>query len=172
MSAICAGKITFADDLEHTLTQGEDWFADLRIQMDEYARVHGLDLPEEASTEKPSPRRAPPIVELDAADAGISSVVWATGFRYNFGWVKLPVLGASGEPLQRRGVSTCPGFYFLGLRRMFNLRSNLFEGVGEDAAYIAEHISTRACRGEPKLIAAGTSATTIAAMDLLLSCGF
>lgn len=169
MSAICAGKITFADDLEHTLTQGEDWFADLRIQLDEYARVHGLDLPEETSTEKPSPRRAPPIVELDAADAGISSVVWATGFRYNFGWVKLPVLGASGEPLQRHGVSTCPGFYF---RRMFNLRSNLFEGVGEDAAYIAEHISTRACRGEPKLIAAGTSATTIAAMDLLLSCGF
>ena len=77
---------------------------------------------------------------MDAAAAGIASVIWATGFRYNFNWVKVAVLGTSGEPLQQRGVSACPGFYFLGLRRMFNLRSNLFEGVGEDAAYIAEHM--------------------------------
>lgn len=81
---------------------------------------------------------------MDAAAAGITTVIWATGFRYNFDWVKLPFLGAAGEPLQQRGVSSCPGFYFLGLRRMFNLRSNLFEGVGEDAAYIAEHINARA----------------------------
>ena len=71
---------------------------------------------------------------MDVAAAGITAVVWASGFSYNFGWVKLPVLGTAGEPLQRRGVSPCPGFYFLGLRRMFNLRSNLFEGAGEDAA--------------------------------------
>jgi putative flavoprotein involved in K+ transport len=109
---------------------------------------------------------------LDAADAGIVAVVWATGFRYNFDWVKVPVLGSSGEPQQQRGVSPLPGFYFLGLRRMFNLRSNLFEGVGEDAAYIAEHISARVCLGGPNPTAPNTSATALAAMDLLLSCGF
>jgi putative flavoprotein involved in K+ transport len=142
--SISAGRITFADDLEQSLATGEAWFADLRIQMDEYARTHGWDLPEEPSLTQPSSHgtdMAHPILELDAAAAGIATVIWATGFRYNFDWVKLPVLGAAGEPLQQRGVSSCPGFYFLGLRRMFNLRSNLFEGVGEDAAYIAEHIN-------------------------------
>lgn len=145
MRDISASRITFADDLEQTLTQGEAWFADLRIQMDRYARAQGLDLPEEPSPKPPSHTAGTsrPIAELDVTAAGIAAVVWASGFRYNFDWIKLPVLGTSGEPLQRRGVSPCPGFYFLGLRRMFNLRSNLFEGVGEDAAYIAEHIAAR-----------------------------
>jgi putative flavoprotein involved in K+ transport len=148
MGGISADKITFADDLEQTLRQGEDWFADLRVQMDAYARAHGLDLPEEPSPKLPldESEASHPILELDIAATGVTSVVWATGFRYNFDWVKLPVLGPSGEPLQRRGVSPCPGFYFLGLRRMFNLRSNLFEGVGDDAAYIAEHLTANACR--------------------------
>jgi len=148
MRDISAGKISFADDLEQTLRQGEAWFADLRIQMDEYARAHGLDLPEEPSAKSLSQGAGAlrPVLELDVGNAGVTAVVWASGFRYNFDWVELPVLGNSGEPLQRRGVSPCPGFYFLGLRRMFNLRSNLFEGVGEDAAYIAEHLTANACR--------------------------
>jgi putative flavoprotein involved in K+ transport len=109
---------------------------------------------------------------LDTSAAEITAVVWATGFQYNFDWVKLPVFGDAGEPLQRRGVSPCPGFYFLGLRRMFNLRSNLFEGVGEDAAYIAKHIDARSARSGPSLCAGSTCLTAVAAMDLLLSSGF
>ena len=146
MGGISADKITFADDLEQTLRQGENWFADLRVEMDAYARAHGLDLPEQPFPKPPLDKSeaSRPVLELDIADAGVTTVVWATGFRYNFDWVKLPVLGPSGEPLQRRGVSPCPGFYFLGLRRMFNLRSNLFEGVGGDAAYIANHLTANA----------------------------
>lgn len=142
---ISHARITFADDLEQSLALGEAWFADLRGQMDDYARQRGLDLPEETAPERPPSHDAgrDPTLELDAAAAGIATVIWATGFRYNFNWVKVPVLGPSGEPLQQRGVSPCPGFYFLGLRRMFNLRSNLFEGVGDDAAYIAKHVNAR-----------------------------
>jgi putative flavoprotein involved in K+ transport len=174
MRDITAGKITFADDLEQTLSQGEVWFADLRIQMDAYARAHALDVPEEPSPKPPLSKAGTsrPILELDASAAEITAVVWATGFQYNFDWVKPPVFGDSGEPVQRRGVSPCPGFYFLGLRRMFNLRSNLFEGVGEDAAYIAEHIDARSARSGPSLCAGSTCLTAVAAMDLLLSSGF
>ena len=146
MREIRAGRIAFADDLEQSLAEGEAWSAHLQNRMDNYAREHGSEFPEEPSPARPPSQAARierPIVELDVAASGISAVIWATGFRYNFDWVKLPVLGASGEPLQKRGVSSCPGFYFLGLRRMFNLRSNLFEGVGDDAAYIAEHINER-----------------------------
>jgi putative flavoprotein involved in K+ transport len=142
------GWFSLSDDLEQVVAQGEAWFEDLRIQMEEYARAHRLDLPERADAQK-SPRRLPVLSELDIAATGITSVVWASGFRYNFDWVKLPVFGASGEPLQKRGVSPCAGFYFLGLRRMFNLRSNLFEGVGEDAAHLADQIEC--ARGRPIL---------------------
>src|SRR5262249_20074717 len=105
MRDIAAGKISFADDLEQTLSQGESWFADLRIQMDEYARVEGLDLPQEPSSTPPlgKTRASNPILELDASGAQITAVVWATGFRYNFDWVKLPVFGDTGDPVQRRG---------------------------------------------------------------------
>ena len=148
MRDISTGKISFADDLEQTLRQGEAWFADLRIQMDKYARAHGLDLPKSPPAKLLShgAGASSPTLELNLAHAGITAVVWASGFRYNFDWVRLPVFGSSGEPLQQRGVTSCPGFYFLGLRRMFNLRSNLFEGVGEDAAYIAEHLTANARR--------------------------
>lgn len=172
MRDITASKISFADDLEQTLSQGEAWFADLRIQMDAYVRAHALDLPEEPSPKPPLSKvgTSRAMLELDASRAKIAAVVWATGFQYNFDWVKLPVAIDSGKPVQRRGVSPCPGFYFLGLRRMFNLRSNLFEGVGEDAAYVAQHINARSA--PTSLSAEGTCLTAVAAMDLLLSSGF
>jgi putative flavoprotein involved in K+ transport len=144
MSGIADGKIRFSDDLEQILGLGEAWFEDLRKQMEDYARENNLHLPEETQPVQMSLRKLPAIAELDIAAAGIATVVWASGFRYNFDWVKLPVFARTGEPLQKRGVSPCPGFYFLGLRRMFNLRSNLFEGVGEDAAYLAEQIDMTA----------------------------
>ena len=144
LRGISAGRIFLADDLEQHLTEGEAWFASFRKRMDEYA--NGLDLPEEpaeksASEEWGSPS---PILELETKATGISAVIWATGFRYDFEWIKLPVFDDSGEPLQRRGVSPCPGFYFLGLRRMYTMKSSIFEGVGDDAAYIAKHLAARA----------------------------
>jgi putative flavoprotein involved in K+ transport len=57
--------------------------------------------------------------------------------------VKLPILNASGEPLHERGVTQCPGLYFLGLRRTYALSSALLAGVGNDAALIADHIAAR-----------------------------
>jgi hypothetical protein len=75
--------------------------------------------------------------------AGITSVVWCSGFRYDFAWVKLPILNDSGEPLHERGVTQYPGLYFLGLRRTYALSSALLAGVGNDAAFIADHIVAR-----------------------------
>lgn len=147
LRGISAGQIFLADDLERHLTEGEAWFSDFRKRMDEYTLANGLDLPEEP-IEALAPTcagSASPnlILELDIERAGISAVIWATGFQYDFDWVKLPVFDDNGEPRQQRGVSPCPGFYFLGLRRMYTMKSNIFEGVGDDAAYIAEHLATR-----------------------------
>src|SRR5262249_15045133 len=109
-------------------------------------KKNGLAWSEEKLIEEPPPSLPPlsrPITELDLRSAGISSVVWCSGFRYDFAWVKLPILNDAGEPLHQRGVTQCPGLYFLGLRRTYAVSSALLAGVGNDAAFIAEHISTR-----------------------------
>jgi len=56
------------------------------------------------------------IEELDLADAGITSIVWCSGFRYDFGIIQLPVFDDSSQPVHHRGVARCPGLYFLGLK--------------------------------------------------------
>ena len=75
------------------------------------------------------------------AEAGVSTVIWATGYRPDLGWVGLPFLDAEGYPVQRRGVTAIPGLYVLGLDWLHSAKSGLFAGVGEDAAYLAAQIT-------------------------------
>ena len=140
------GKLQISADLENTLAQGDAWFASLRKRMDDYAEQNGMEPSKDSKTEEPVPALPPwsqPITELDPGSAGITSVVWCSGFRYDFGWVKLPILNDAGEPLHVRGVTQWPGVYFLGLRRTYAVSSALLAGVGNDAAFIAEHIAAK-----------------------------
>ncbi|MDX1620198.1 MAG: NAD(P)-binding domain-containing protein [Nitriliruptorales bacterium] len=74
-----------------------------------------------------------------------SNVIWCTGFKQDFSWIRLPVFGEDGWPHEERGVvADAPGLYFMGLAVQFSFASMLFVGVGQDAAYIADHIATRA----------------------------
>jgi putative flavoprotein involved in K+ transport len=84
-----------------------------------------------------------------------ASVVWATGFKPDFGWIELPVFGEDGYPAQYRGVvERAPGLYFLGLPFQHTFASAVIGGVGKDARYIAEHIAERTTRREKKPAAA------------------
>jgi putative flavoprotein involved in K+ transport len=138
------GKLLFADDLENTLTQGDEWFVSLKKRMDDYAKANGLshESPPDETAPEPPPW-SQPITELELKSAGIASVVWCSGFHYDFSWVKLPVLNDAGEPIHQRGVTPRAGLYFLGLRRTHALSSALLAGVGNDAAFIADHIAAR-----------------------------
>ena len=89
---------------------------------------------------------------LDLAEAGIKTVIWATGFSWDFSWIQLPIFDEYGYPIQRRGVTDYPGLYFLGLHWLHTLLSGLFVGVGDDAAYIAEHMSERAPEHAPEFV--------------------
>ena len=97
----------------------------------------------------PEPNEASiPIQELDLKAAGITSILWATGFRYDFGWVHVPIFADGGErlgrePVHARGVTRVPRLYLLGLPWLYKLKSSLMAGVGEDAAFLANHIATR-----------------------------
>jgi putative flavoprotein involved in K+ transport len=73
-----------------------------------------------------------------------ANVIWCTGFRLDFSWIDLPVVGEDGYPLEDRGVvSSAPGLYFLGLPFQRSFGSMLIGGVGRDAAYVAKHIASR-----------------------------
>jgi putative flavoprotein involved in K+ transport len=110
--------------------------------VDDYVDKTGLEAPEpDAPPTGPAVPSTPAILDLWAA--GITSIVWATGFRYGFGWVHLPVFDEAGEPVHRRGVTHHPGVYFLGLRYLHTLRSGFVLGAGRDAKYLAEHIVSR-----------------------------
>jgi putative flavoprotein involved in K+ transport len=79
----------------------------------------------------------------------LASVVWATGFKPDFGWIELPIFGEDGYPLQYRGVvDAAPGLYFRGLPFQHTFASAVIGGVGKDARYIAEHIAERTTRRE------------------------
>jgi putative flavoprotein involved in K+ transport len=74
----------------------------------------------------------------------VKNVVWCTGFRPDFGWIRLPLeIGEDGYPVQYRGASTTPGLYFVGLPFLHSFASMLIGGADRDAERIAEQIAAR-----------------------------
>jgi putative flavoprotein involved in K+ transport len=137
-------RLRLADDLHALIARGDEGVTVFTRSVDAFVAQAGLAAPEE-----PVPPTAPmppgePLRSLDLDVAGISSVIWATGFRRDFSWIGLPVLDAAGEPVHQRGVSAHPGLYFLGLPWLYTLKSSVLCGVGRDALHLAEAIAARA----------------------------
>jgi len=143
---ISGGRLRFAPDLDENLARGDETFDQFTRSVDEYILKHELAAPTEPQCNPRDKVRSPTasvIRDLDLGSAGAISVIWAVGYRYDFGWVKCAVLDVSGRPVHRRGVTAVPGVYFLGLPRLHKVKSAFLWGVGEDAAYLAEHIVNR-----------------------------
>ncbi|WP_237740700.1 hypothetical protein [Crystallibacter crystallopoietes] len=71
-------------------------------------------------------------------------MIWCTGFRQDFSWIDLPVIGDDGWPLETRGVvPSAPGLYFTGLSFQSSFRSMLIGGAGADAGYVVHHLLSR-----------------------------
>jgi putative flavoprotein involved in K+ transport len=145
------GKLAFAADLGAILARGDESFVDFIKSADEHARRNELELPDEDRLHDalPDPREvSDPIRELNLKAAGISSVVWACGFRYDLRWVHAPIFSdmthsTAQAPIHRRGVTDVAGLYFIGLSWLSGRKSSLMAGVGEDAAFIAGHIASQ-----------------------------
>ena len=84
-----------------------------------------------------------PIRELNLAEAGINSIIWATGFAIDYSWLQVDAFDAEGKPKHQRGVSAEPGVYFLGLPWQSRRGSSFIWGVWHDAKHLADHISTQ-----------------------------
>lgn len=140
------GVMRFAPDLASNIARGDADYLSVLDAADAYAVREGLDLPAEPGARKVEPDPAcvaDPILQLDLASAGITSIVWATGYALDFGWLEVDALDEKSRPVHRRGVSEVPGLYFLGLPWLSRRASAFIWGVWRDAKYLAGHIAAR-----------------------------
>jgi putative flavoprotein involved in K+ transport len=140
------GAVTFAPDLAENIARGDANYLALLDEADAYVTRNGLDLPLEPEARRigPDPRCVShPVRELELAGAGITSIIWATGFATDFSWLKVDAFDDHGKPKHQRGVSSEPGIYFLGLPWLSRRGSSFIWGVWHDARYLADHIATQ-----------------------------
>jgi len=133
-------RVGFADDLAASTAAADAKLARLSARIDEFIAAAGID---DGGPPPPPPpvRVGSPLVELDLAAAGISTVLWATGYRRSYSWLRVPVVDAQGELRHDGGVTPAPGLYALGLPFMRRRKSNFIDGVGDDARDLTAHIA-------------------------------
>ncbi len=140
------GVMTFAPDLADNLAQGDANYLSLLDEADAYIARNGLDLPEEpeARIAEPDPQCVTdPVLEVNLAEAGITTILWATGFALDYSWLKADAFDENGKPKHQRGVSAEPGVYFLGLPWQSRRGSSFIWGVWHDAKFLADQITTQ-----------------------------
>lgn len=138
------GVMHFAPDLAANIRGGDADYLSVLDAADAYAAREGLDLPLEPDARRiaPDPRCVSnPQLQLDLRGASVTSIIWATGYAMDFGWLKMPVLDDRGRPKHERGVSVVPGLYFLGLPWLSRRASSFIWGVWHDAEYLAERLA-------------------------------
>src|SRR5258706_9952160 len=136
----------FAADLNANLKAGDDSFVHFARTIDDFIERTGMAAPPEEGFD-PYLRETPEVLReinvLDLRASNITTVVWATGYRYDFGWIDCPVFDERGSPMQQRGVTAAAGVFFLCPPRMYNGRVAFFWGVGEEAEVFAQQIQRR-----------------------------
>jgi putative flavoprotein involved in K+ transport len=135
-------RLRFADDLAESLDAVDEACREFTAEIDAYIAENGIAAPE-SDLELVDWQPAPEPASLDLRDAGVASVVYGTGYRFDFRWIDLPLFDERGYPRYRRGVTEVPGLYFVGLHWLHTFGSGLFHQVGRDAGYVVNHL----CRG-------------------------
>jgi putative flavoprotein involved in K+ transport len=144
--AVQGKQIILAPDLEENLAKADAFAVQIMQAIDEYITKTGMEVESNKTTpEAPSnsATSTKPTLTLDLQSAGISTIIWASGYKLDFGWVQIPVFDEMGYPVHQRGATACPGLYFLGLHWLYKRKSALLYGVGEDAAFISSAIANR-----------------------------
>jgi putative flavoprotein involved in K+ transport len=139
------GMLRIAPDLARNIAEGDADYLEMLDEADAYVAREGLDLPEEPEARRIGPDPAcvtDPILNLDLAEAGVRSIIWATGWRQDFSWLEADSFDADGRPRHDRGVGAAPGIYFLGLPWLSMRGSSFIWGVWVDAERLAEHIAS------------------------------
>lgn len=135
--------VSFNDDLVDNIVSAEQSYLDNLEEMDRYIENNGLYLPEEPEAkvlmEMPECMTMP-IDALDFDKDNITSIIWASGFGYDYHWLDFDIFADNGAPIHNKGVTSEPGIYFVGLPYLSGKGSSFIWGVWHDAKRIAEYI--------------------------------
>jgi putative flavoprotein involved in K+ transport len=132
-------RLRFAKDLTQNLDQADAVSDSIKDSIDQWIREHEIEAPTEPRYSPVwRPDHEPEYLDVDAA--GISTILWSTGFGNDYRWIELPVFDGRGYPSHQRGVTSYPGLYFLGLPWQHTWGSGRLCGVGDDAEHLAKNI--------------------------------
>ncbi len=136
------GRALFSGGLRNVFSLADLKMNRLLDTFDEWALSSGRDAEFDAP-ERPAPTGAPPSPRLqaDLGSGEIRSVVWATGFRPDYGWLDVPVLDAKGHLRHEGGAVAVPGLYALGLPVLRRRRSTFICGIEDDARAVTGHLA-------------------------------
>lgn len=156
------GSLSFADDASMNIAAGDKNYADMLDAADAYVLASGLDLPLEPEARKAWPEPSSlsnPLLSLNLADENVTTIIWATGYKQDFSWLKVDAFDEKGAPIHQRGVSKEPGLYFLGLPWQSRRGSTFLWGVWHDAKFVADQIAIQRAyadyNGEAAVVSAG-----------------
>ena len=129
-------ELTFSPTLTRSLDAADATYNSIRGDIDRFIEREGIEAPVDDPYVPPwAPDEDP--TSLDLAAEGITSIVWAIGYRPDYGWLQVGVFDGTGRPTHTRGVTSVPGLYFVGLPWMHTWGSGRFLGVARDAEHVA-----------------------------------
>ena len=137
-------RISIAPTLKRSLTKIDEFVAEVKGNIDKFIEKNNIEA--QAEPARPPLKdgfESEMIEELDLQNEGIKTIIWATGYQFDYSLTKFPVLDDDGYPVQERGVTEVPGLYFVGLHFLYKRVSGLPWGIAADAEYIADHIEGR-----------------------------
>jgi putative flavoprotein involved in K+ transport len=138
------GRMLFEPNLKANLDEADRVYNGINALIDRHIAANGIPAPEGGAY---VPVWEPPDepAALDLSAEGVGAIVWATGFIPDWSYVRLPIFDGAGYPLNRRGVTSVPGAYVLGLPWLWTWGSGRFLSVGRDAEHVVEEEACR-CR--------------------------
>jgi putative flavoprotein involved in K+ transport len=137
------GRLRLAPDLADSMAAAEERRARLLRRIDDHIARRGPMRSMPPADAAPALRAPAAPSTLDLRRSAIRTVVWATGYRRSYPWLRVPVLDQRGEIIHHHGVTPEPGLYVLGLQFQRTRKSSFLDGVGADARLLAFHIAAR-----------------------------
>jgi len=141
-AAVRDGRALFSGGLRNMFSLADLKMVRLLDTFDEWARTSGRDA-EVGPPERFPPTRVPEStrLQLDLQSGEIRAIVWATGFRPEYGWLDVPVVDAKGHLRHEGGAVDSPGLYALGLPVLRRRKSTFIYGIEDDAREVTDHLA-------------------------------
>jgi putative flavoprotein involved in K+ transport len=137
-------RVGFADDLAATTATADASLQYLQGRIDQYIDSNGFETEVGPPTDLSSIDASGAETSLNLKAAGISTLIWATGYGRSYPWLDVPILDERSEIIHDKGVTPVDGVYVLGLNFLSQRNSNFIDGVRHDAQRLADHIISNA----------------------------